>query len=169
MTIRTFWVIFFKILGIWLVVDCIFVIPGFFSTLLSINSMGMTQGYALTSVLLLLTIAVYIFILRLFLFKPAWLIDKLKLDQGFDQTEFSFNISTSSVLTIALIVIGGVILINEIPNLCRQLFFYVQEKRVTSGMAKPDFSYSIISAVKIVIGLLLIGERKRIVGWFEKR
>jgi len=36
-------------------------------------------------------------------------------------------------------------------------------------IAKPNFSYIIISGVKIIIGLLIIGERKRIVDFVEKR
>ncbi len=72
-------------------------------------------------------------------------------------------------MTIALIVTSGVILTNEIPNLCRQLFSYFQEKRMIHGMTKPDFSFSIIAAVKIILGLLLIGERNRIIEFVEKR
>ena len=63
----------------------------------------------------------------------------------------------------------GIILTNEIPNLCKHLFSYFQIKRLTHGMTKPDFSYTIIATVKIITGLLLIGERKRILEFIEQR
>lgn len=64
---------------------------------------------------------------------------------------------------------GGVILTNEIPSFCKNIFSYFQEKKLSHGIIKPNFSYIIISAVKIIIGLLLLGERNRIVEFVERR
>ena len=36
-------------------------------------------------------------------------------------------------------------------------------------MTKPNYSYIVVSGVKIIIGLLIIGERKRNVEFVEKR
>lgn len=117
----------------------------------------------------LVLLAFYVFIIYLLIFKTNNIIHKLKLDKGFNQEEFSFNLSTSLVLTIALIVTGGVILVDEIPNFCRSVFSYLQQKSLRGGMKNPDYSYIIISAVKIILGLLIIGERKRIVEFAERR
>jgi len=62
-------------------------------------------------------LAFYIFVTYQLFFRTNNILDKLKLDRGFTQDEFSFEIPKSSTLTIALIVIGGLILTNEIPNL----------------------------------------------------
>jgi hypothetical protein len=59
MTIRTFWAIFIKILGIWLVLDCLTVIPQFFSTIFFTNSDTGTQERAMWVGLLMLTILFY--------------------------------------------------------------------------------------------------------------
>lgn len=117
----------------------------------------------------LLALAIYVAIMYLLLFKTNQIIDKLNLDEGFIEKEFSFNLSTSLILAIALIVIGGVILVNEIPNFCRGIFSYFQEKSVTRGMTKPNYSYIVLSAVKILLGLLIIGERKRIIRFIERK
>ena len=85
MTIRTFWTILIKILGICLVLDSVTVIPQFISTLFYTDPNDTGQGFVLSISLLVLTIGVYLFILRLFVFKTAWLIDKLHLDKGFDE------------------------------------------------------------------------------------
>ncbi|HUZ57426.1 MAG TPA: hypothetical protein VMU83_01430 [Hanamia sp.] len=117
----------------------------------------------------LIAIVFYVFIIYQLFFNTNKIIDQLKLDQGFNQQEFSFNISTSLIFTISLIVIGGIILTNEIPNFCNNIFSYFQQKKLMPDIAKPNFSYIIISGVKIIIGLLIIGERKRIVDFVEKR
>jgi len=119
--------------------------------------------------LTLIAIVFYVFIIYQLFFNTNKIIDQLKLDQGFNQQEFSFNISTSLIFTISLIVIGGIILTNEIPNFCNNIFSYFQQKKLMPDIAKPNFSYIIISGVKIIIGLLIIGERKRIVDFVEKR
>jgi hypothetical protein len=62
-----------------------------------------------------------------------------------------------------------VMLTTELPNFCRNIFVIIQERRFTHGLAKPNYSYAIISAVKIVIALLVIGERKRIIGLLDKK
>jgi hypothetical protein len=169
MTPRSLFSIILKIFGLFFLREIVNTIPQLVSSLLYFTkSEGVGEG-TFVFIGTLVILAFYSFVVHQLLFKTNVILEKLKLDQGYSQEEFTFNISTSMVLTIAIVVTGGVILINEIPNLCRHLFSYFQEKRLTQGMTKPDFSYSIISAVKIMIGLLLIGERKRIVEFVERR
>ncbi|MDN3657425.1 hypothetical protein QWZ08_17365 [Ferruginibacter paludis] len=133
---------------------------------------------------IIVTFLVSIFILSLYtllvmqlLFKTNKFIDMLKLDQGFSEEalssdnpdEFVKGISSTAILTIALIVIGGVILTDEIPNFCRQLYVYFSQSSSKYNSVKRDSSYMIFSAAKIIIGLLFLGERKRIVDFIENR
>lgn len=169
MTPRNLFNIILKIFGLFFLRDIVQTVPQLVSSFLYFTkSDGAGEG-VFVFIATLVILAFYAFVVYQLLFKTNVILDKLNLEQGFNQEEFSFNISTSLVLTIAVIVTGGVILANEIPNLCRHLFSYYQERRLTRGMTKPDFSYSIISAAKILIGLLLLGERKRIVDFIERR
>ena len=175
MTPKSLFNIILKIFGLFFLREIVFIIPQLISTIpyfTKANDFGGEQfssGEILPFMVTLIAIAFYVFIIYQLLFNTNKIIGKLKLDQGFNQQEFSFNISTSIILTISLIVIGGVILTNEIPNFCRNIFSYFQEKNITQGMTKPNYSYIVISGVKIIIGLLIIGERKRIVEFVEKR
>lgn len=169
MTPRSLFNIIIKIFGLFFLREIINTIPQLVSSLLYFSKADTVAEGLWTFVFTAIILAFYTFLVFKLLFQTNYFLDKLKLDEGFNQHEFSFNISTSKILTIALIVTAGVILTNEIPNLCSQLFSYFQEKRMTQGMTKPDFSYSIISAVKIIIGLLLIGERNRIIEFVENR
>lgn len=116
-----------------------------------------------------IVLAFYCFIIYLLIFRANYIIDKLHLDKGFKEESFSMNLSTPDILSIALIVIGGVVLFSEVPNFCSKVFSFFQERSVRLGMTKPNYSYMILPAVKIILALLLIGERKRIVSFAERR
>ena len=175
MTPRNLFNIILKVFGLFFLREIIYIIPQLVSTipfLAKLDNFGEvtnSNDSILSFLLTLLIIAFYIFIIYQLLFKTNNLVHKLKLDKGFNQEVFSFDISSSVVLTIALIVIGGIVLTNEIPNLCRNIFSYFQEKSLTHGIGKLNYSYIILSVVKIILGLLIIGERKRIVEFIEIR
>jgi hypothetical protein len=169
MTPRSLFNIIIKIFGLFFLREIINTVPQLISSFLYFTKADTAEEGLWTFILTAIILAFYTFLTFKLLFNTDYFLDKLKLDQGFDQHEFSFNISTSKVLTIAIIVTAGVILTNEIPNLCSHLFSYFQENRMTRGMTKPNLIYSIISGVKIVIGLLLIGERNNIIEFIERR
>lgn len=168
MTPRNLFIVILKIFGLFFLREIVITIPQLFSYFFYLaQPYGMKEGFvsiALTGIILIF----YGYIVYLLLFRTNDILNKLKIAEGFDQEEFTFNISASKILTIALLVTAGVILIIEVPNLCRQLFVYFQQKRMIQGIGKPDLSYSIISVVKIIIGLLLIGERRRIISFLQK-
>lgn len=175
MTPKNLFNIILKIFGLFFLREIVYIIPQLISTIPyftkqdNFDSGLFSSGNILPFILTLIVIAFYVFIIYQLLFNTNKIIDKLKLDQGFNQQEFSFNISTTLILTISLIVIGGIILTNEIPNFCNNIFSYFQQKKLMPDVAKLNFSYIIISGVKILIGLLIIGERKRIADFVEKR
>ena len=167
MTIRTFWTIFIKILGIWLVLDCVTVIPQFISTLFNTDSNDTGQDFALSIVLLLLTIGSYLFILRLFVFKTAWLIDKLHLNKGFDEEKIDLNIQLSSILTVTTIVIGGLMFVDSLPQLCKQTFVFFQQKNRFSE--SPTSGWIIFHLAKTILGYLLMTNSKQVVSFIDKQ
>ena len=110
----------------------------------------------------MITLIVYCLISFFLIFKTQAIIRILKLDKGFDQENFQLKVHRSTILSIATVVIGGVLLAEEIPNFCRQLYAYFVEKKV-------PISYTVLSASKIIIGLLLIWNRREIVNFVELR
>jgi len=172
MTPRSLFNIVLKIFGLFFLKNIIETVPQLISTILFMlkpNSFDPNEGIFIflgTTVIL----AFYIFVTYQLFFRTNNILDKLKLDRGFTQDEFSFEIPKSSTLTIALIVIGGLILTNEIPNLCKALYQYIQQKSIQRDTEnKPDLSYAISTGAKIILGLLILGERKRIVEFVEQR
>ncbi len=169
MTVRTFWTIFIKILGIWLVLDSITIITQFLPVLPFFGSNSVDNIFVLAIVigLLILTMGIYMFILRLFVFKTSWLINKLHLDKGFEDEKLDFNVQLSTVLTVATIVIGGLIFVDGLPQLCRQIFVFFQQKNLFRE--NPTSAWIIFYFAKTIIGYLLMTNSKYVVKLIEQQ
>ena len=169
--------IILKIFGLFFFREILNAIPQVISPIVQFFSISDLGPIIATFIVSLLILAFYTFLVFQLLFKTNKIIDALKLDQGFAEMDLSLEdkervpltLSSKSIFTIALIVIGGVILINEIPNFCRQVYLYVDQANFRFTTTKPDFSYIIFSVAKILIALLIIGERNRIIEFIENR
>ena len=170
MTIRTFWTIFIKILGIWLVISFLTVIPQFltiipiFQSKISDNPFGLV---AYVASILIITIGIYIFVLRLFVFKTSWLIDKLHLEKGFEEEKIELNIQRSTVFTIATIVIGGIIFVDSLPHLCRLTIGFIKENNPIRE--SPNLVWFIFYLVKTIIGYLLMTNSQFVASFINKQ
>jgi uncharacterized membrane protein YidH (DUF202 family) len=169
MTPKTLFNIVLKVFGLFFLKDIFFVVIQLLPTVTYVirpdmESQGLIQ-IALFSIYLLIygLVAFYLII------KTDLVIDKLKLDQDFDQEPFQFNMHRSTVLSIALIVIGGLIIIEGIPTLLRELGTYYQQSRDNYRKKDPSFIYIIVSVSKVLIGFLIIIEKKWIVNFIEKK
>ncbi len=169
MTPRSLFNIIIKVLGIFLIKDILVTIPQLPASL-SFFASEDTRPEALWTLLGVAGVLfVEIAICYWLIFKTDRIITILKLDRGFDQETIPINMHRSTILKIAIIVIGGYLLVNEIPNFCWQIISYFQEKRMTYGVTKPKIQYAVIAGVKIVIGILLIAEQKLIVNLIERQ
>jgi hypothetical protein len=171
---KTFFKIILKIFGLFFLKDIIVMIPQLFSVIelfmeqgSSVNQPTVSNGSAGFTIFFIILIF-YCFIVYQLLFNTSYILSKLRLDKGFDQEVFSFKFSTASILTVALLVTAGIILTEEIPSFCEAAFFLFQVKSITPNISNPGYSNLVISAVKIILALLLIGERKSIIGWIVK-
>jgi hypothetical protein len=166
MTPRSLFNVVLKILGILFIKDILAVVPQLLSVfyMIKYNQEG---EIGMTLAMTFLTLLIYIVVAYYLIFKSELIIDKLKLEQGFDQDNFPLNIHRSTILSICIIVIGGLLIAEEIPNFCRQLYSYFQEKRLTFGQTNPTLTYTILSFAKIIVGLLLVGNQKQIVSFIE--
>lgn len=169
MTIRTFWTILLKVLGIWLILDGLTLIPQFLSafTFLGNSQDDSVLGTVVIVASLLLTIGIYLLILKLFVFSSSWIIDKLKLDKGFEDEAIDLNVKMKTVLNIATIVIGGLVFINAFPMLCKEIFIFFQHKTVFRE--DPNFGWIIFHFVRTLIGYLLMTNSKSVIEYIEKR
>lgn len=169
MTIRTFWTLFLKILGIWLILSGLTVIPQFISAFAFFGENHQDNFFAAIYIIaiLLLTVGLYFVVLKLLVFNSNWLIEKLKLDKGFQEEKLDLNITLKTVLTIATIVIGGLILVDALPMLCKQIFTFMLQKSVFRE--DPQFSWIIFYFIKALIGYLLMTNSKAVINYIDKK
>jgi len=170
MTIRTFWTIFIKILGIWLVLGFITVIQQFLTIVPFFQTNSNDNSFSVVAYvvsILIITIGIYIFILRLFVFKTSWLIDKLHLEKGFEEEKIELNIPRSTVFTIATIVIGGFIFVDSLPHLCRLTIGFIKENNPIRE--SPNLVWFIFYLVKTIIGYLLMTNSQFVVSFIDKQ
>lgn len=103
------------------------------------------------------------------LFRTSSIINLLHLDDQPGSPEARIRLHRSTILSIAVILGGGWILVQELPEFFRHAVYYVQERKLYVRMARPDISYLAMSAFKLLIGLILILFNRRVVNMIELR
>jgi len=114
----------------------------------------------------LLTVGIYIYILTIFVFKTSWFIDKLKLDKGFADERLDLNIHRSTVLSVAVIVIGGVLFLDSLPLFLRLFFKEIQQHNITGEQFESE--WVIFYFVKTMLGYIVMIKNKEIVRRIDK-
>ncbi|MBD3584043.1 hypothetical protein [Flavobacterium selenitireducens] len=158
MNINTFWKIIIKSIGIWLLLNCVWIIPQFTSTLNFINGEIGWENLILVWLMSLATLSIFILVTRLFLFKSEWIIKILKLDQNFVEENIKFEIPAKNVLTITITLIGAVWFLKSFPNLISSVFEFLRQKELIKNYSETGwFIYYFISTI---IGFLTMTNGK---------
>src|SRR5690348_4663454 len=127
MSPRSLFNIILKILGILLVKDMLIAVPSLFGMFIYMGA-DRSSGYG-SLALVALSILLYGWIAWQLLVRTDQVIDLFKLDKNFSEENLGINMHRSSVLTIAVTVIGGLVLVDAIPEVCRQVIHYWERKR----------------------------------------
>jgi hypothetical protein len=172
MTPRSFWAIVIKILGIYIILESLISIPQFLAFAGGIISQrGQFDSfniYLIEIAYLIFEIAVLVTVLYYCLFKTDWIIDKLKLDQGFQDERFELTMHRSTILKIAIMLIGGVLLIDSFPLLCKTFLECLQMTGAYGGYGKnPNLFYVVLYLVKSFIGYFMLTCSRMIVNFIE--
>ena len=112
MKVKTFWIILIKILGLSLFFSVLTVVPQFFSTL-QVTLDERNENLLEIFLFLIFILLIYLLITRLFVFKPEWLIEKLKLEKNLEE-KIDLSIKASTILNVSIAVIGGLMLAGSI-------------------------------------------------------
>ena len=170
MTPRTLFIIILRVLGILSIKELFIAIPQLLSAI-AVYFQGYSASLGLFMVVVaLLTVALYLWISYTLIFKAGYLVAKFGLDQNFAEPILQLNISIPSILRIAVIITGAWLLIAEIPEFCRIVYNILQQRNLSfMEDGSQDWSPAVFSGVKIILGFLIIGERKRILEFLESK
>ena len=170
MTPKSLFNIILKVIALFFVRDFLVLLPQVLSMISYI--FNFYEGIS-PLVALLLSAAVYLVLAWLLLLRTSWVIEKLRLVEGFEEEVFPLNIHRSTVLNIAVMVIGALLIINAVPSLLRQVYLYIQMNRERNSLIdvtpNPDISLVVILIAELITGLLMLGYNRPIVNFIELR
>jgi hypothetical protein len=166
---RSLFNIILKILGIFFIRNILEALSRLLSVLVYLPQYdSQSEGYFNLGVTIP-PLILYTLFSWLLIFRSDSLINMLKLDKGIGQSVASLRIDRTVISSTAIIIIGGWLLVNEIPEFFRHAVYYLQERKLYVRMVRPDISYLTMSAFKILIGLLLIVFNRKIVSFIDRR
>lgn len=89
------------------------------------------------------------------------------MEKAFDKDPIPLNIKSSTILSIAIMVIGGLMFANNLPELGRQLFMHFKPE---NNLGHPGSlnQNAVIVAIKVTTGVVLICFQKPIVSLIER-
>lgn len=168
MTIRSLFIIVLKVFGLLVMLNIIIGLQDIFNTFAYFlyGDSGAVVLWALFPTLLVLGIKL-LFMFYLF-FRTDTVLNRLRLDSGFFETTIQWDIHSTTVLRIAVILIGGVISIDAVSSLCREVFLFYQKKTLHYPVAVVEQSAIALEIARLFIGLLLLGQNREVVLLIEK-
>lgn len=163
MSSRSLFDLILKILGIFFIRNVLEALSRFLSVLVYLPQYETTQQGWLNLGVTLPQLLLYTLFSWLLIFRTGKIIGVLRLDRHFPQEMGELRVHRSVILGLAIIVIGGWMLANELPELFRHAVYYYQERKIYVRMARPDVSYLAMSFAKVLIGLVLVVFNRTIV------
>lgn len=170
MTPKTFWTFFLKIFGLYLIWQTLILLPSFFSTLVYMFRSDDKLSVFTALCAIVVIGCTFALIFRTCLFKTDFLIKKLRLDKGFEDETVEINIHRSSLLSIATIVIGGLMLADGLPLLVFYGFQYIQRDSAYATFGRnPSSPWLVTNFLKIVIGYFMVADSRLIINFIERK
>lgn len=157
MTKKDFFRILIKIFGLYSLVTAMFtVLPNSFSTVFYD-----LDAYGILHVLLLLIMVVFLY--TLLIKNPDKVIRLLKLEEGFDDDYIKFeNLNSENIIKLGLIVIGGFLLIDNIPYFLSHTYVAFKSDVSGSEINPTENIYWATSFLNIIVGYILVTYFKKL-------
>lgn len=161
--------IILKVIGIFFIKDAMSVFPQIFSSLFYFTVDVKEFQEIIYLLLPLFSIVLYILIIYYLIFNTNVVIKQLSLDKHFDEQKIELNIHRSTVLSIALLVVGILVLFDSVPILITNIFEYIRQSELSYGAVRYNLSFqpTLVSLAKILAAYILIINQKSIVNWIE--
>jgi hypothetical protein len=169
MKVKDFWTVLLRVIGILLVFGSIGVISHLFNSILYMVMFPEYDAilYAITVIVIFALVLIYVLILRLFIFKPSWLIKNLKLAEGFEDDKIGIDLNQTVVLRVSVIVLGGWLFLNSLPVFVSEVLIFLQQKNVF--IQSPQAGAIVFQLAVLVVGYVMMANNKQIVAFIEKK
>lgn len=168
MASRSLFNLILKVIGIFFIRDILEALSHTLSVLVYFPQYGSGNEAVVNLASTLPALILYILIAWLFIFKSEGIINLLRLEKNVTGLQVPVTIERTAILKAAVVIAGFWIFVNEIPEFLRQAVYYFQERKFYARMTRPDISYPAMSAIRLMIGLILIVFNRlvvRIIEW----
>ena len=170
MTPRTFWLFFLRFFGLYIIWQIVFLLPSFFAAWAYIDRSPDTSGSLTRVSAIVFIVLFFIAVLRACFFKTDWVIEKLHLTNNMPEEKIEIGIHRSNLLSITVIVLGGLMLADGLPILLFNIFQYFQSDNSSVPFTQNHSTPYIISYLaKVVIGYFMVADSRLIVNFIKRK
>lgn len=166
MKVKTFWRILIKIIGLWLLVSSIAILPYLFSTMSLFYTEKIDSNFLIITFIGLAIIGIYAFITIMLIFRTDLIITQFQLEKGFEEEVILENSTKTNLLSIVVILFGSIIFIDTLPSFCKELFDFFQQNHIFRE--SKSAGWLIFHLIKTILGYVLITNSKVIVSFISK-
>jgi len=169
MKLKSLFEVIFKVLGIYLIIKTISYIPQLFGS----TSLFYFSDSVFKLIITIISVIASIFILLLIgwflITRSELLTNKIVPEERLNEDFTTFKVHRSVVLTISIIVLGALIVVQELPRLFMYLFQVYSKHQISSKVEPITFNYMVYTIIKLFVGLYLMFYCKTIVNWIDKK
>lgn len=170
MTKKDFFTVLIKLFGLYsLILSVFYYLPQNLS-ILTFEPTGINLLIVIGVVAI--TVAFFVFLLV----KTHIIVSVLKLDKGFDNDLMDLgNLSETSIIKLALILIGGFLIIDHAPYLLQNLFLAFKDKAAASNVlvvnygTTTDYFNTAIAGMNVIIGVLFLTNYYALATWLTSK
>lgn len=155
MSSRNFWLICLKTLGMWLIINLFISLPNMIYNLIALfttpdSGMNVTIGISNA----VFVSVIYFLIFQFLILRSHQTIDFLKLDKVFEGMLIHLAIPYDKLLKMVILLIGGALLINAIPNLIENIYLYTEDD-ILFGQGQKTINIIIYSTLTLISLLIM--------------
>ena len=171
MKTRDFFRMIIKLFGLFILIQTAFYyVP--------LNLVSQIYGLDLYGLVMILFMALLLYGIFLSIIKKVdWIIDWLKLDQGFEEDKISLgDLNEQKIFSLAIIFIGGILLVDYFPSFLYNLYLSFKTTANTKGLDNIMYNYErveyfdwAISCMNLILGYLLIINNSLISTWMASK
>jgi hypothetical protein len=171
MTPRSLFIILVRVIGLFLLIDILRVIPATLKTF----SLLVTSDLLIACISILFSLAIlwiYYLVVKYALFKSEKLVEKFSLDKNFTEEKFDLTIEHSSIIKLAVIFIGGNLIIQYFVPMLLELYEFIQRQSQNLYYAETSTSNNmglIQDVMMVLIGYFMVGNSRSIASYIETK
>lgn len=171
MSPKSLFIIIVRIVGLFLLIDVLRVIP----QLLKTFSFMISHDLLIASIGVIFSLAIlfiYYIVVKYALLNSEKIVDKFSLDKNFTEEKFELNIHHSTIIKIAIVFIGGYLIITYFVPMILEIYTFIQNQSTDEnfyyeGLPESKYMNLVHDTIMVLIGYFMLGNSRAITNFIE--